>query len=79
MSTENSASEPSGVPRGDNTKEKPQETPDTVDVEQQNSSPIIQDENVSGTNKIEAIQAVWGKHGKLLVILAYVVVSNWGI
>ncbi|XXG95526.1 hypothetical protein Hte_001790 [Hypoxylon texense] len=57
--------DPSGVKK----MEKATDTTDIIDVERQNSVSINHGES-SGASKIEAIQAVWGKHGKLITILA---------
>lgn len=43
----------------------------TTDMELQKVESVVVGE-ATGTNKMKAIEAVWGKHGKLLIILAYV-------
>lgn len=43
----------------------------TTDMELQKVESVAVGE-ATGTNKMKAIEAVWGKHGKLLIILAYV-------
>ncbi|OTA59694.1 siderochrome-iron transporter [Hypoxylon sp. EC38] len=61
---------PKGVAE-DITKEKAGDTgTEVVDIEQQHITPTSQGDDASGSRKIEAIQAVWGKHGKLIIILA---------
>ncbi|KAI1380511.1 MFS general substrate transporter [Hypoxylon crocopeplum] len=59
-----------GGPSEDNRTEKVVDTAKIVDVEQQHSISIAEGNDASGSTKIEAIQAVWGKHGKLMIILA---------
>ncbi|KAI1102895.1 MFS general substrate transporter [Jackrogersella minutella] len=41
-----------------------------VDAEQQHPTSISRGGDASGSSKIEAIQAIWGRHGKLIIVLA---------
>ncbi|KAI8961205.1 MFS general substrate transporter [Daldinia sp. FL1419] len=50
--------------------EKEVDIPAVVDLEEQNLRFSPCKDGASGTNKIEAIQAVWGEHGKLLAVIA---------
>ncbi|KAI1478062.1 MFS general substrate transporter [Daldinia eschscholtzii] len=50
--------------------EKEVNAPIIIDMEGQNSKSSSCKDGSSGSGKIEAIQSVWGKHGKLLIILA---------
>jgi hypothetical protein len=58
----------------DTAAEKSVDNANVVDVEHQGSDVVLGD--VAGTSKIEGIKAVWGKHGRLLVILAYVIYDD---
>jgi hypothetical protein len=54
--------------------EKAVDTTNVPDVEHQGSGIVLGD--VVGTSKIAGIKAVWGKHGRLFIILAYVIYDD---